>query len=261
MPGRSEVVIPKQTVGASSARKILKLLTYFTPDRTHARVEDLAAHVDVPKSTAYRHLALLKETGLIASGADGRWHLAPALIRLGEAARSAVGIIELALPAMQRLSHQTQETVLLIERIGDAGVCVAKQDAPQMIRLSFEVGTGVPLHRGAGAKLLLAHLSLEEQQRYWAHATANYADLKGRVTRLKSDLEEIRAAGHSVSSGDLMQDLWSVAAPVRRGSEVVAALSLVGPIYRMPPSAKPQLVDAVKRSADEISAEISRRAG
>jgi DNA-binding IclR family transcriptional regulator len=123
------------------------------------------------------------------------------------------------------------------------------------------VGTGVPLHRGAGAKLLLAHLSEQEQQRYISHATAEFADLKGRVNRLKAELDDIRTSGHSVSVGDLVEDLWSVAAPVRRAGEVVAALSLVGPVYRMPQSAKPELVRAVKRSADEISAEISRRFG
>lgn len=107
----------KVTPGASSSRKVLKLLTYFSPERIHARVEELVAHVDVPKSTAYRYLVLLKETGMLAAGSDGLRYPVPQLIRLGEAAKSDVGFIDLALPAMQRLSYQTQETVLLIERI------------------------------------------------------------------------------------------------------------------------------------------------
>lgn len=249
------------TPGASSSRKVLKLLTYFSPERTHARVEELAAHVDVPKSTAYRYLALLKETGMLAAGSDGLWYPAPQLIRLGEAAKSAVGFIDLALPAMQRLSYQTQETVLLIERIGNHGVCIAKQDAPQMIRLSFEVGTSVPLHRGAGAKLLLACLSPNEQEAYLKQAAPGYPELKGKSPTIKSELAAIREAGHAVSVGTLEQDLWSIAAPILRGKEVVAALSLVGPVYRMQQSAKEDLVRTVQASAAEISAQISRRAG
>lgn len=249
------------TPGASSSRKVLKLLTYFSPERTHARIEELAAHVDVPKSTAYRYLALLKETGMLASGADGRWYPAPQLIRLGEAAKSAVGFIDLAMPAMQKLSYQTQETVLLIERIGNHGVCVAKQDAPQMIRLSFEVGTSVPLHRGAGAKLLLACLSPDQQQAYLTQEFAGRPEMKERLPALVAELAAIRSAGYVVSVGTLEQDLWSIAAPILRGKEVIAALSLVGPVYRMQQSAKEELVRTVQASAAEISASIGRRAG
>jgi DNA-binding IclR family transcriptional regulator len=244
--------------GASSARKVLKLLTYFTPERTHARVDDLATHIDAPKSTTYRYLSLLKEMGLVSSRADGRWYPAPQLIRIGDAAKAAVGFIEHALPVMEKLSRQTQETVLLIERMGDSGVCVAKHDATQMIRLSFDVGTAVPLHRGAGAKLLLAHLAPHEQEGYLAYAASAFRDLKGQIPNLRKELAEIPRAGYAVSIGDLVEGLWSVSAPVRRGDEVVAALSLVGPVFRMPQSAEAALARAVTKSADEVSRAIGR---
>lgn len=246
------------TSGSSSASKVLQLLTYFTPDRSHARMEDLALHIDAPRSTTYRYIALLRKHGLVASAADGRWYLAPQLIRLGDAAKAAVGFIDHALPVMKKLSGLTHETVLLIERIGDSGVCVAKHEASQLIRLSFDVGTAVPLHRGAGAKLLLAYLSPQEQEEYLLKAVSAFKDLKGQIPKLHKELEKIRKSGHAVSVGDLVPDLWSVSAPVRRGNEVIAALSLVGPLYRMPQSAKSNLTSAVTKSAAEVSREIAR---
>jgi DNA-binding IclR family transcriptional regulator len=246
----------KRTPGANSSRKVLGILTYFEPGRTHATVDELAAYLGIPKSTTYRYVSLLRETGLVAADAAGRWHLAPRLIRMADAARAAISFLEPAAPVMERLSNATRETVLLVERIGDSGVCVAKHDSDQMLRLSFEVGTAVPLHRGAASKLLLAYLPEDEREQYLARAATLYSDLPERLPALREKLEQIRQEGIVFSESELVHDLWGIAAPVKHRGLVIGAISLVGPVYRLQKGQTKQLEKRVAEAGAEISSRL-----
>jgi DNA-binding IclR family transcriptional regulator len=255
-PDTASVTTDKLTPGAASSRKVLAILTYFEPGRTHASVDELAEFIGAPKSTTYRYISLLRETGLLVADASGRCHLAPRLIRMANAARAAISFLEPAAPIMEQLSNATRETVLLVERIGDSGVCVAKHDSDQLLRLSFEVGTAVPLHRGAASKLLLAYLPEEEREQYLERAAKLYADLPSRLPELRAKLDQIRREGIVFSQSELVQELWGIAAPVKQGNSVIGAISLVGPVYRMQKGQEKQLEKLVAEAGADISSKL-----
>jgi DNA-binding IclR family transcriptional regulator len=75
---------------------------------------------------------------------------------------------------------------------------------------------------------------------------------------LRTQLHEARARGYAYTVEELEVGLNAVAAPVRGpGGEVIAAVSVAGPAYRVTAARIPELARAVV----EAAAEISRRMG
>jgi DNA-binding IclR family transcriptional regulator len=82
-----------------------------------------------------------------------------------------------------------------------------------------------PLHRGASAKILAAHLEPGERRRL--------LDAVG-APGLQDELDQIRRDGYAVTVQELDEGAAAVAAPIldRRG-RLVAGLSIAGPAARV----------------------------
>ena len=263
-PGRPLALQPVEPArrirGTSSSRKVLQLLTAFTPEQPVASVDALARRIKVPLSTAYRYVALLREVGLVTDDGQGGYHLSPRVVELARAARAAITFVDVARPLMEQLRDASGETVILIRRVEDAAICVERIESAQRVRLSFEVGTAFPLHRGASPKLLLAWMSAKERDDYLARARKTDAELRRRPGAIAAELEQIAARGWAESSEEITPDIWAAAAPVFEGQRLVAALSVAGPAYRLPPRTRAKVITQTRRSAAEISALLSAQA-
>jgi DNA-binding IclR family transcriptional regulator len=89
----------RRTVGVESARKALQLLLCFDAERPRAAVIALARAAGLPLSSAYRHLALLREVGLVEEDGGGLYRITP---RVHALARAADGASPLAVAALSR---------------------------------------------------------------------------------------------------------------------------------------------------------------
>ena len=65
----------RRTPGTSSARKLITTLLTFTAEHPTPTINELAERVEVPVSTMYRYISLLRETGLVEPIGDGRFRL------------------------------------------------------------------------------------------------------------------------------------------------------------------------------------------
>jgi DNA-binding IclR family transcriptional regulator len=247
-----------RTRGVESSRKVLSMLSWFEPGRPLATVETLARAAGVPKSTAYRYISILRETGFLTDDGRGAYHVAPRVFRLAGAAQAATNYVELARPGMERLAAHTGETVILVRRIGDCGVCIARVESEHSVRLSFEVGAAFALHAGASPKILLAHLSERDRHAYFSRAMQTNSQLKKRLPALERELGEIRASRLAFSNAEITPDIWAVAAPVMHGARVIAALSVCGPRFRLRGPARKKAEKLTHDVATKISEELDR---
>jgi IclR family acetate operon transcriptional repressor len=72
--------------------------------------------------------------------------------------------------------------------------------------------------------------------------------------RLRTQLDEVVARGYAQTLEELEEGLHAVAAPVRQADgEVVAALSVSGPAFRMRPIDLPRVARVTMEAADVIS--------
>jgi DNA-binding IclR family transcriptional regulator len=118
----------------------------------------------------------------------------------------------------------------------------------------FEVATALPLHRGAAPKLLLAYVEEGECSALLARLLAARDMTRAEARRLAAEPARICERGWCESRAEIKYEVHAVAAPVIEEDEVVAALSIVAPSYRVSRRACLDLVHLVRRAADEISA-------
>ena len=184
---------------------------------------ELVAATGLPRATAHRLAVALEAHGLLRRDGDGRFGLGLRLAALG---RAAIGpLAELARPALEQLRDATGESVQLYVLDGDGRRCVASLDSPNELRTIVPVGAVLPLDRGSAGKVL----AQSDGGRPWVESVGE------------------REAG-----------VASVSAPVvDGGGEVVAAVSVSGPIERTTRHPGRRYSDAVVAAAGEISAALA----
>ena len=115
-------------------------------------------------------------------------------------------------------------------------ICLERVESSESIRFSlFQPGWALPIHAGAGPKVLMAHLPEEEWDRIISKGLKKYTP--NTITdpkALKAELREIRRRGYAFSDQETESDVWAVAAPIWTGTEEpVAALAVAGPAFRL----------------------------
>ncbi|WP_433439764.1 IclR family transcriptional regulator [Nonomuraea sp. CA-141351] len=216
------------------------------------RVTDLAAELDVHKSTAFRLLAALEHGGLVEQSGDrGRYRLGFGVVRLAGAATAQLDLSRESRPVCLRLAEEVGETVnIAVPQDGDA-VNISQVRGPAAISGHNWVGQRTPSHATSSGKVLLAFGALRlpaELARYTPRTITSSAGL---------GLEEIRERGWAATVEELEVGLNAVAAPIR-GSDgsVVAAVSASGPSYRLTPDRLPEVGELLVEAAREISQRI-----
>lgn len=249
-----------QGESGGSAQKVLRVLMSFSQDAPRHTAEDLARATDLPLSSTYRYLTILREAGLIEEDGRGAFTVSPLVIGLARAAQAASSLVETARPHMETLSAKSHETVILVRRSGDQAVCIQRVESSQRIRMSFDVGTALPLHAGASPKVLLAGLEAGEREAILAEFEARYPELRDRLAALRGELGAIASEGWAQSTAEITSDVYAVAAPVHAGRETVAALSIVAPAFRVSAEERGRLRELVIGAARDLSRAFSRTA-
>jgi len=215
-----------------SAERALALLTTFDESRTEIGVTEMAESLRVHKSTASRLAAALERAGFLTR-AGKRYRLGVELIRLGTLALRSFDVVAAMQPAMEKLSRRTGETVNLAVPDGADILNVAELPSTYILSCSGGwTGRRTKPHAVANGKVLLAYDAIEiprQLDRYTEHTITSPG-------ALQDELAEVRRVGYATATAELEDGLVAVAAPVFDGTGAcVAALSISGPAYRMPP--------------------------
>ncbi|MCW2908567.1 MAG: IclR family transcriptional regulator [Actinomycetia bacterium] len=216
-----------------SAERVLTLLAAFEDSRPELSVTEIAEALGVHKSTASRLAATLERTGFLAR-AGRRYRLGVEIIRLGTVALRSADIVATMQPAMEKLSQLTGETINLAVPAGPDVLNVAEVPSTYILSSSGGwVGRRTRPHAVANGKVLLAFGAIPAPaslERYTEHTITTPATLRAELARIRRD-------GYATAVAELEDGLVAVAAPVfGPGGGCVAAVSISGPAYRMPPS-------------------------
>jgi DNA-binding IclR family transcriptional regulator len=242
----------RAAASTQSVQRALTLLDQFTVDRPVHTVDQLSRLSGVPRSTVYRLLALLRAHQLVEQAGDSRYQLGPRAITMGYVARSTTDTADLWHPALVALAAATSETSLIMRRVGDSAVCVDRVECDHPVRLSFEVGRTMPLHAGAGSKIILAYADEKLRSRYVTEVVPASAR-----RRLLAELGRIHEQGWAESSAEVDQGIWAVAAPVTSGADRLHALSVALPEYRLDADRRESLLAAVLDAAAALQEKLA----
>jgi DNA-binding IclR family transcriptional regulator len=240
-----------------SARRLLRLLMSFNAGEPVATAEQLARRAGLPLSSTYRYLALLREFGLVEERGRTGFYVGAASIRLSQAARAANPLEQIAQPFLYKLSSASDESVVLLRRVNEKAICIAGVESAQHIRTPVKIGTHVPLHIGAGPKLLLAMLSEPTRSQILQKCAVRYKLDDAQTAALQAEVKIIDDCRWAESSGSVFPDVFAVSAPVRDEHHVVASLCVVAPLFRVGPATVAHLRHLVIESAEQISVAVS----
>lgn len=224
--------------GVQSIDRAVSLLRCFTPQRPELSLSALARLSGLSTSTTYRLLTALQTNGLVVQGPAHRtYRLGPLILRLAGTLRLSSSVRDTALPIMRELRDQTDETVGLHLLLPDNTRTVVDQvESHQPLRRTYtEIGESIPLHQGAPGKLLLAFLSEREQQEVLGRPLAKATPATPTDAKLvRAELAAIRQRGYSVSLGERIPGISTVAAPIVNDTRrVESCISVSGPDTRM----------------------------
>ncbi|MFM2279291.1 MAG: hypothetical protein RLZZ444_1522 [Pseudomonadota bacterium] len=239
--------------GAASARKILSVILSYTVDKPLWSVAELSETLDVSMPTMYRYVALLREMGLLEPAGVNLYRLSERMIGLARAAqKSRSSLEEVSMPVMERIRDLVNETVLVARRNGDHVYCVERVESRQPVRLQFERGQPMSLHKGSLARVLLANMPKTEQARYLASVAPTLSEKSAELLSEQS-LAAVLQAGYTQSFEEVDEGIWGTAAAIRVDGKVVAALGVAAPIYRLDTRHRELIIENVRAGATEIS--------
>ncbi|MEV0195003.1 IclR family transcriptional regulator [Nonomuraea sp. NPDC050691] len=242
--------------GVQSVDRAISVLEILSR-RGEAGVSEVAAEIDVHKSTAFRLLGALEARGLVEQAEDrGKYRLGFGIIRLAGGVSTQMDVIQRARPVCHRLAEEIGETVNIAVLRSAYAVNLDQVRGPSAVTAYNWVGQITPLHATSSGKVLLAHLGDKERARLLAdvHLESLTPRTVTDVDKLQEQLTEIRAAGYGYCLEELEDGLNAMAAPIRAyHGEVVAAVSASGPAYRFSGERMRELAPVLIGGAGEIS--------
>ena len=223
----------------------------------------LSELLNEPRSTTYRLLRSLEDLDLVERGSQpGTYRLGWKLMRFGAAVVERLDERQSALPVMERIHQRTGETVFLLVRRGWEAVCIERLEGLRVGSLALRLGGSLPLHAGAGPRVLLAWEPREEWERYLATGDLAAFTEATPTTRaaLFRELERARALGYAVSDEDVTPGIASLGAPVFDYSgRVRAALSIGGMKSLLLGPDRAEVARLLVEGAREVSAALGHR--
>lgn len=215
----------------------------------------LAADTGLHPSTAFRILASLVQHGFVERDDSGAYRLGAKWLQFGSRVRARLDLREEALPIMEALRNQVDETVNLTVREGDEVVYVERALVKRMMRVEQVIGSRAPLHVTAVGKLMLA-----EDGEAACSAYAERSKLRRFTTHtlttlpaLLAEIREIKNAGYAFDNEEAELGVRCLGVLIRDASDaVVAGLSISAPQERLQATWVPLLQEAGMRLSKRL---------
>ena len=219
-------------------------------------VTELARELEINKSTAYRLLTTLRDRGLVEQdAATEKYRLGFGLVMLASSVTADLDVARCSRPVCDRLAEQSRETVTVAVLEGDDAVVLYQSNSRSSALSVNWSGMHTPLHATAAGKIFLHYMPEDQRRRILKRPLQSYtentiADLKA----LREDVRRDHDRDYWYTIEELEVGLNAIAAPVRcADGVVVAAVSVSGPAFRLPPESFPEIGELCVQAADEIS--------
>jgi IclR family acetate operon transcriptional repressor len=237
------------------AISVLELLA----EHGRAGITEIAGELGVHKSTASRLVSVLENRGLVEQlGERGKYALGFGIARLAAAGTRRLDLTQLSQPICEELARQLGETVNVAVLHDRAAITISQGLGPAAVVVQNSVGQRTPLHATPSGRVLLAHVDeagrdalLDKPLRRFTPSTVT------SLAALADELDRVRRDGYATSFEELEAGLHAVAVPVSdaRG-EVVAAMSVSGPAFRLTRRRAEEIVPDLAGAAAELTAQL-----
>ncbi|HUO03680.1 MAG TPA: IclR family transcriptional regulator [Candidatus Binataceae bacterium] len=230
-----------------SVANALDVLEQFFGEADELGVTELSKRLKLHKNNVFRLLATLEARGYIEQNkATENYRLGIKCLHLGRRYIHHVGLVSQARPILAELAAKCRESAYVaISRREGVVPLEAAEAEDRAVRITLPIGMPLPSHCTAAGKAHLAFEAEEQLKSSLPEPLKRYSDrtITDRAALL-AQLETIARDGYAVDSGEFIEEVASVAVPIRDYTRsVVGSLVVAGPAYRL--------------GADRIGAEIT----
>jgi IclR family transcriptional regulator, acetate operon repressor len=247
--------------GTSVVVNVLQVLRCFTVDEPLQGVTEIAAQVGLHKSSVSRLLATLEQERVVERDEPSRkYRLGLGLIAVAGPLLATLDVRRIAMDDLRELSESTGETAALNIWDGSAAVTVEQIPSRRQVKHTSVLGSRYATGLSASVQVFLAHTDPERVRELVESGRIAFESPLDPETYLER-LAAVRRHGHAVNHRETSPDEVGIAAPVtdHRG-EVVAAVLIAAPFYRVPEDTIPDLADACRNAARRISLRLGSAA-
>ena len=252
----------KLTKNNQSLEKSLLILEIMANAGQPMRLQDLAKAAQMPSSTILRFLNTYIKMGYVYQDGDSlRYALTLKLCRLTSSISSRYTIRDMAHSHMAALSEEFQESSCLAVEENMEVIYIDFIDSPdRMLRTWIRIGNRAAMHATGVGKAMLSFSPKEKLDRILREKELNsFTD--NTITNemaLRAELQGICESGYAIDDEECELGARCIAAPIfDYTGEVVAAVSVSGPVNRM----TLRKIDTIKPVLLKAAAEISAHAG
>ena len=222
-----------------SVDRALRLLQVLGERGSGATLEEVAVAAGLPKSSAHRTLAALRERRFATQQEDGRYMVGPELLRVAFEFYERMDLRVAMRPVLERLHREVNETVHLGVLDGGDVVYLDKLEPSHPIRLNSRIGGRIPAHcTGVGKALLAWTYPTDEAIRAWIEERGTLVPRTPRSiispAALAREMTRIRAEGYARDLEESEPGVRCIAAPLfLGGARPRGAVSSAAPRERL----------------------------
>jgi len=217
------------TPGATVTSRALALLGAFDEHHRRLTLTELADRAGLPMPTAHRLVGELVAWGALARNAAGEYAVGRRLWDIGLLAPVQTGLREVASPYLHDLYGATLATVHLAVRDQTSALYVDRLAGHASVPVVSSIGSRLPLHATGVGKVLLAHAPPDVQHAVYADLTRITPYTITQPGLLRRQLARALRDDYATTTEEMSLGACSLAVPIRRGPDVVAALGMVLP--------------------------------
>jgi IclR family acetate operon transcriptional repressor len=242
--------------GTQSIQRAIAVLRYFSDHDGEHGPPAVAEALDLSAGTVMRIMKALASAGLLTRNRlTDSFYLGSGAVLLGQAAQRAFGL-DRALPILEQVNTETQESVNLVVREGRESVVMLRVQCTLPLRFEQRSGARFPLYTTASGKAILA----------FSPDAASYVEsLPARLSKLTPhtletpqalarQLTQVHRRGYSIDAEENVEGVRCVGAPiVDPAGRAHAALVIQVPTVRMTRDRERELGHLAVQAAREVS--------
>lgn len=243
-----------------TAERTLKVLSMFKHKGEYT-LQEITDELNTSKSIIFRTLHTLESMGYLLKDDQSKiYTLGYEVYRLGRSFAQNKQINQVAYPILEEFHQLINETVCIVvpDLLNLSAVQIIEIETTHPIKHTVNINRVGDLHTGATRKTLLAHLSDDIINKFIKKTgLPKRTDFTiTSIELLQKELLKIRKQGYGESRAELVEDLYSVAAPIfGYKDELIGSLGVYLPIYRLNQTEE-KLIELVKYYSEKISNEL-----
>ena len=253
----------RQRSGVQSLGRAFSILEEVARHREGIGLAELSKLVGLHNSTTFHLAKTMVSLGYMRQERDSkRYRVGRPLFALAASALDEIEMVNLATPILEDLSRESGESGHFAVRMGDSVVVIARTSGAGAFQLTDRVGVVRPAHCTALGKIILASLRPDQLKRFLERVDLKPSTKKSITdpSALLREITEIRRDAIAFDDGEFNAEVRCVAVPVYNFTgEVIGALGISGPIWRMTDQVLQSRAKLVQTAAKRLSAEFGAR--